>query len=138
MPKHIDCLAALDDSDKTACSGADQKPNHKLDKKWDDEPFALTRTPAQLNSPQTSHTSTRAVKQFNLYVTIDTQLVTALRRMVMHSFSNIVSSISIQPVSHARKMKVCLRFSKAVEDSLMTTIMRTLPSAEFGRITLAG
>ncbi len=81
--------------------------------------------------------SAATTQQFNLYVTIDTELVAALRRMVMHSFSHIVSSISIQPVSHARKMKVCLRFSKAVEDTLMTSIMRTLPSAEFGRITLA-
>lgn len=72
-----------------------------------------------------------------MYVTVDTKWVTKLRQLMMNTFSNAVSSIRIEPINHAKKMKVCLCFDGLVEDKLMVSIMRTLPSAEFGRITFA-
>lgn len=72
-----------------------------------------------------------------MYITIDTKWVTTLRQLIMNTFNDVVSSIRIEPVNHAKRMKVCLCFTGPVEDRLMASIMRTLPSAEFGRITVA-
>jgi hypothetical protein len=70
-----------------------------------------------------------------MYLTIDTKNVTLLRSLIMNTFAEIVSFMKIEPVDHARKMKVSLCLLKPVEAHLMSAIMRTLPSAEFGRFT---
>lgn len=72
-----------------------------------------------------------------IYVTVDTKWVATLRQLIIKTFSGIVSLIRIEPIDHQKRMKVCLYFHGAFEDSLMTAIMRNLPSAEFGRITSA-
>jgi hypothetical protein len=70
-----------------------------------------------------------------MYLTIDTHNVTLLRNLIMNTFCEIVSFMKIEPIDHARKMRVCLCLLKPVEAHLMSAIMRTLPSAEFGRFT---
>src|SRR5450830_220138 len=82
-----------------------------------------------------AYLKTGSDRRLNMYLTIDTKNVTLLRGLVMNTFSEIVSFMKIEPVDHARKMKVCLCLLKPVEAHLMSAIMRTLPSAEFGRFT---
>lgn len=82
--------------------------------------------------------SIAAISQsLNIYITVETQWFTDFRQLIMSNFKNHISSIRIEPIDHARKMKVCLCFDGKIEDKLMTSIMRSLPSAEFGRISLA-
>ncbi len=79
----------------------------------------------------------RAITQrLNIYITVETQWFTQFRQLMMNNFKDYISFIRIEPINHARKMKVCLCFDGKIEDKLMTSIMRSLPSAEFGRITL--
>lgn len=79
----------------------------------------------------------KAISQrLNIYITVETQFFTQFRQLMMSSFKDYISFIRIEPVDHARKMKVCLCFDGKIEDKLMTLVMRSLPSAEFGRITL--
>lgn len=75
------------------------------------------------------------IHDVKIVIIVDTKWVTALRQVIVKTFADIVSLIRIEPIDHAKKMKVCLHFDHTVEDNLMTTIMRNLPSAEFGRIT---
>jgi hypothetical protein len=44
--------------------------------------------------------------------------------------------LRIEPVDHARRMKVLLCTPAPVLRTLMEAVMRRLPAAEFGRITL--
>jgi len=90
------------------------------------EPLGAKRAIRQLDSTD---------QRLNMYLTIDTKNVTLLRSLIMNTFAEIVSFMKIEPVDHARKMKVCLCLLKPVEAHLMSAIMRTLPSAEFGRFT---
>ena len=72
-----------------------------------------------------------------MYLTVDTENVTLLRHLVIHAFHGVVAFMKIEPIDHAKKMKVCLCLLKPVEDQLMSSIMKTLPSAEFGRFSSA-
>ena len=93
-----------------------------------------------LNKPMQSkkrvfHRSSKIDQRLNMYLTIDTKNVTLLRSLIMNAFAEFVSFMKIEPVDHARKVKVCLCLLKPVESHLMSAIMHTLPSAEFGRFT---
>ncbi len=90
------------------------------------------------NKPQQTknrafYRSSKIDQRLNMYLTIDTKNVTLLRSLIMNAFAEIVSFMKIEPVDHARKMKVCLCLLKPVETHVMSAIMRSLPSAEFGR-----
>lgn len=75
-------------------------------------------------------------RHLNIYITVETQWFAQFRQLIMSNFKDYISFIRIEPIDHAKKMKVCLCFDGKIEDKLMTSIMRSLPSAEFGRITL--
>jgi hypothetical protein len=72
-----------------------------------------------------------------MVITIDSNLVTQLRHVVMGTCGKLVAFIRIQPLAHATKMKVWLCMNKAAIDLIMDAVMHSLPSAEFGRITPA-
>lgn len=92
-----------------------------------------TTKPQQTNK-RSFHRPSNIDQRLNMYLTIDTKNVTLLRSLIMNAFAEIVSFMKIQPVDHARKMKVCLCLLKPVETHVMSAIMRSLPSAEFGRV----
>jgi hypothetical protein len=77
------------------------------------------------------------VQNFMMHVTIDANFVTQLRHLVMGSCGKLVAFMRIQPMAHATKMKVWLCLSKPAVDLVMAAVIRSLPSAEFGRITPA-
>ncbi len=72
-----------------------------------------------------------------MHITIDASCVTQLRHLVMDTCGDLLAFMRIQPFAHATKMKVWLCLSKSVADLIMDAVMRSLPSAEFGRITPA-
>jgi len=72
-----------------------------------------------------------------IHITIDADCVTQLRRLVTGTCGDLLAFMRIQPFAHATKMKVSLCLSKPVVDLMMSAVMRSLPSAEFGRITPA-
>lgn len=72
-----------------------------------------------------------------MLVTINADSLSELRRLVMHICGRLLVFIRTQPILHARKMKVWLCLNAPATDLVMDAVMRTLPSAEFGRITYA-
>lgn len=72
-----------------------------------------------------------------MHITVDASCVTQLRHLVMGTCGDLVEFMRIQPIAHAKKMKVWLCLSKAAVALIMDAVMRSLPSAEFGRITQA-
>ena len=78
-----------------------------------------------------------AEPELMMHITIDASCVTQLRHLVMSTCGKLVGFMRIQPIAHAKKMKVWLCLSKAAVALIMDAVMRSLPSAEFGRITHA-
>lgn len=70
-----------------------------------------------------------------MLVTIKADSVADLRHLVMRTCGELIVFIKTQPIAHATKMKVWLCLSEAATDKVMDAVMRSLPSAEFGRIT---
>ncbi|HEY8100343.1 MAG TPA: hypothetical protein VIF82_06285 [Burkholderiaceae bacterium] len=85
----------------------------------------------------TAHHSKAAEPGLMMHITIDANCVTQLRHLVMSTCGELVEFMRIQPIAHAKKMKVWLSLSKAAVALIMEAVMRSLPSAEFGRITHA-
>lgn len=81
--------------------------------------------------------SLSAEQGFMMHITIDASCVTQLRRLAMGTCGDLVAFMRIQPIAHATKMKVWLRLSELGIGLIMDAVMRSLPSAEFGRITPA-
>lgn len=91
----------------------------------------------QRNTLAHHHNSIEAItKRLNIYITVDTQWFTSFRQLIISHFGKYIFYIRTEPIEHARKMKVCLCFDGQIEDKLMTSIMRNLPSAQFGRISM--
>jgi hypothetical protein len=78
-----------------------------------------------------------AAQRVMIHITIDASCVTHLRHLVIVTCGDLLEFMRIQPFAHATKMKVCLCLSKPAVDLIMDAVMRSLPSAEFGRITPA-
>ncbi len=70
-----------------------------------------------------------------MLVTIKADCVADLRHLVMRTCGELIVFIKTQPIAHATKMKVWLCLNQAATDKVMDAVMRSLPSAEFGRIT---
>lgn len=70
-----------------------------------------------------------------MLVTIKADSVADLRHLVMRTCGELIVFIKTQPIAHATKMKVWLCLSESATDKVMDAVMRSLPSAEFGRIT---
>ena len=70
-----------------------------------------------------------------MLVTIKADSVADLRHLVMRTCGELIVFIKTQPIAHATKMKVWLCLSEAATNKVMDAVMRSLPSAEFGRIT---
>ena len=70
-----------------------------------------------------------------MLVTIKADCVADLRYLVMRTCGELIVFIRTQPIAHATKMKVWLCLNQAATDKVMDAVMRSLPSAEFGRIT---
>lgn len=74
---------------------------------------------------------------FLMHITVDTECVTELRRLVMRTCGSMLSFMRIEPVDHAERMKVWLCVPEPALRLTMDAVMRLLPAAEFGRIRKA-
>ncbi|MFZ6645713.1 hypothetical protein ACO0LO_08360 [Undibacterium sp. TJN25] len=72
---------------------------------------------------------------FIMRITVDAASVTELRHVIVGTCGELVSYMRVKPVDHATKMKVWLCLSKNSVDTIIRNVMRSLPQAEFGRIT---
>jgi hypothetical protein len=70
-----------------------------------------------------------------MLLTIGIDYVTQCRQLLMKTCGDGIVFIRTQPVARAAKIKVWLGVSDAFTGQVMDTVMRALPSAEFGRIT---
>jgi hypothetical protein len=68
-------------------------------------------------------------------IKVDAGLVTSLQQAVNGACGGVVRFLSVQPVIRSNSMKVWLAITRPAIERVMTTVMRTLPAAEFGRIT---
>jgi hypothetical protein len=68
-------------------------------------------------------------------MTIDAESVTALRHKLTEAFGDAIAFMRIQPIEHARKMKVCICLTSSSVSGLMAVIMHDVQCAEFGRVT---
>jgi hypothetical protein len=113
---------------------------------------ALFKSPAsdpslrsQVRAEKTIHniTATAAMdslsteQRFLMRITIDASSVTQLRHLAIGTCGDLLVSMRVQPLERAAKMKVCLCLSMPAVDIIMDAVMRTMPSAEFGRVTSA-
>ncbi|MFJ2990307.1 hypothetical protein ACIPF8_20780 [Collimonas sp. NPDC087041] len=74
-------------------------------------------------------------KDFMMRITVDAASVSELRRVIVSTCGDLLIYMRVKPVDHATKMKFWLCLSKTSIDSVIGNILRTLPQAEFGRIT---
>lgn len=71
---------------------------------------------------------------FLMHITVATDSVTALRRLVAASCGATLSYMRIEAVDHAARMKVWLCLPQSHVERVMDAVMGALPAAEFGRI----
>jgi hypothetical protein len=69
-----------------------------------------------------------------LQITVDAGRMLDLRRLVVRHCGSMLSFMRMQPVEHATRMVVWLRVTEPAMRALMDAVMRTLPSAQFGRV----
>jgi hypothetical protein len=75
-----------------------------------------------------------AATRFMMVITVDAEAMTALRRIVIATFGDMIGFIRIQTVNHATRIKVCLCLMAPIANRVMETVMQSLPDAEFGQI----
>ena len=68
-------------------------------------------------------------------IKVDAGLVTPLQQAVNGACGGVVRFLSVQPVVRSNSVKVWLAMTRPAIERVMTAVMRTLPAAEFGRIT---
>lgn len=72
---------------------------------------------------------------FVMRVTVDAASVTELRQLVLGNCGGRDFYMKVKAIDHASKMKVWLCLNKSSIDTLISKILRSLPQAEFGKIT---
>jgi hypothetical protein len=68
-------------------------------------------------------------------VTVDAGSVKQLRQLILNNCGGCDFYMKVKAIDHASKMKVWLCLNKSSIDILISKILRSLPHAEFGRIT---
>jgi len=69
-----------------------------------------------------------------MHITVDTSCLNTLRQVVTAHCGALLSFMRVEPVEHARRMKVWLCVPPTLLRQMMDAVMRQLPAAEFGRI----
>lgn len=69
-----------------------------------------------------------------LQITVDAARMLDLRRLVVRHCGSMLSFMRMQPIEHATRMVVWLRMTEPAMHALMDAVMRSLPSAQFGRV----
>ena len=68
-------------------------------------------------------------------IEVDANLVTRLQRALTGACGKLVRFLRIQTIAHSNNVKVWLCMVAAAVGLVITSVMRNLPAAEFGRIT---
>jgi len=72
-----------------------------------------------------------------MLITVDTDRVIELRRLVARACGNRLSFMRMQPIEHAKRMQVWLRVTEPGAQRIIDAVTRTLPSAQLGRMVRA-
>lgn len=94
-------------------------------------PQALRRRTASVSATAV----TPCVPACLLQMTVSTVSVTALRQLVMSVCGDALHFMRIEACQHGQRMHVWLSLSESAARRVMEAVMRTLPEAEFGRMT---
>jgi hypothetical protein len=70
-------------------------------------------------------------------VVIDAGLVMPLRRAVRGGHDASAQVLRVEPIPRSNNVKVLLALTRSTVDGIMVAIIRSLPSAMFGRISSA-
>ena len=70
-----------------------------------------------------------------MHIKVDAGLVTRLQQAVIGACGGLVRFLRIQSVVCSNSVKVWFAMTRPAIELVMTAVMRTLPAAEFGRIT---
>jgi hypothetical protein len=96
-------------------------------------PDKLSTCRSALNSrPNGLTRNVRANDDVTMHITIDSENVSALRRVAM-TCGEALSSIRVQPIPKSKRINVWLCLDPSVLDKIMGAIMRTISSAQFGQ-----
>ena len=72
-----------------------------------------------------------------MLITVDTDRVIELRRLVARACGNRLSFMRMQPIDHATRMQVWLRATEPGVQRIVDAVTRTLPAAQLGRVVPA-
>jgi hypothetical protein len=72
-----------------------------------------------------------------MLITVETDRVIELRRLVARACGNRLSFMRMQPIDHARRMQVWLRVSEPGVQRVIDAVTRALPAAQLGRVVPA-
>lgn len=77
----------------------------------------------------------RAPRPCLMQLTVDAAAVTDLRALVVRTCGDAMQFMRVEACDHGARVKVWLCLSLALAGEVMDAVMRTLPGAEFGRMT---
>ncbi|AVR99057.1 hypothetical protein C9I28_05390 [Pseudoduganella armeniaca] len=72
-----------------------------------------------------------------MLITVDTDRVIELRRLVARACGNRLSFLRMQPIEHASRMQVWLRVREPGVQRVIDAVTRALPAAQLGRVVPA-
>ncbi|WP_229415916.1 hypothetical protein [Pseudoduganella armeniaca] len=72
-----------------------------------------------------------------ILITVDTDRVIELRRLVARACGNRLSFLRMQPIEHASRMQVWLRVREPGVQRVIDAVTRALPAAQLGRVVPA-
>lgn len=75
----------------------------------------------------------RVEKKVIIRVVVDEQNAELLRRTIISTFGNCIDFVKVQPLAHTHSVKMWFDVTLPVVEDVMSTIMRVLPAAEFGK-----
>ena len=78
-----------------------------------------------------------SAEQVTMPIVIDAGLVMPLQRAVCGGHGAAAQVLRIEPIPRSHNVKVLLALTRSTVDGIMVAIMRSLPSAMFGRISNA-
>jgi hypothetical protein len=96
--------------------------------------FFHTRA-AQRRSDWAAEARARAPRPCLMQLTVETDALSSLRALVANTCGDALEFMRVEVCDHGARVKVWLCLSRGLAGQVMVAVMRSLPGAEFGRLT---
>ncbi|TFW28837.1 hypothetical protein [Duganella callida] len=90
---------------------------------------------AQRRSDWAAEARARAPRPCLMQLTVETEALTSLRALVARTCGDALEFMRVEVCDHGARVKVWLCLSRGLASQVMVAVMRSLPGAEFGRMT---